>query len=242
MSSKRLFVPQAIRAGRDLWLDGERAHYLSRVLRVRPGTGLVLFDGSGGEYDATVSEVSRRGVRLVPGAFRAREAESPLDLRLIQGVSRGERMDVVVQKATELGVRRISPVITAYSVVRLDAGKGARKAEHWLKVAQGACEQCGRNEVPDIDVPVDLRSVLGETRNGVALLLSPRAGSSFQDLERPRAGLSLLVGPEGGLNDAEHEAAVTAGFRPITAGPRILRTETAALAALAILQARFGDM
>jgi 16S rRNA (uracil1498-N3)-methyltransferase len=242
MSNTRIFVPAPIQSGEDLWLDGERAHYLIRVLRIRSGDTIVVFDGHAGEYPAVVGEISRQQVQLRPGAHSLRNVESPLAIRLIQGISRGERMDFVVQKATELGVKRISPVHTAYSVVRLKADRAEKRSGHWERIAQGACEQSGRNILPIIDAAADLGQVLAEPLAGCRAILHAGGGEPIGNLQQIDGTLTLLVGPEGGFNASEIALAVGGGFMPLSLGPRILRTETAALAAIAILQSRFGDL
>jgi 16S rRNA (uracil1498-N3)-methyltransferase len=238
----RVHVSTPIRSGEDLWLDGERAHYLSRVMRVRRGDELVVFDGCGGEFRCSVSDITKQRVRLVPGQYSTPETESGLEIRLVQGISRGDRMDAVVQKATELGVHRISPVSTEFSVVRLDARRSEKKTEHWQRIAQSACEQCGRNTVPQIDEPAELLSVLGNDCGGTRLVLLPGSRQALADLAAPEGTLTLLIGPEGGFSDQEEQLALARGFLPRSLGPRILRTETAAIAALAILQSHFGDI
>ena len=239
----RLYVPVPLESGATLPLDSDRSHYVSRVLRLRAGDELVLFDGRGGAHAASIADLSRNRVTVTIGERIGRDVESPLAIRLIQGISRGERMDFVVQKATELGVRRITPVITKFSVVRLDAAKAQKRAEHWTKIAQGACEQCGRNRLPEIDAPQAFGAMLDSLGPGEArIVLQP---GTDQPLASPRfAGrhIELLIGPEGGLSDGELEQAAAAGFVACSLGPRILRTETAALAALAVLQAAHGDL
>ena len=242
MSATRIFVPVPVRSGEDMWLDGERAHYLTRVLRVRSSDTIVVFDGRGGEYPAVVGKISRQGVQLLPGAHSPRNVESPLAIRLIQGISRGERMDLVVQKATELGVQRITPVHTAYSVVRLKGDRVEKKSGHWERIAQAACEQCGRNILPVIDEAADLRYSACGASGRIPMVLDTGSGEPIGNLQRIDGAVTLLTGPEGGFNATEIELAVRAGFVPLSLGPRILRTETAALAAIAILQSLFGDL
>lgn len=238
----RLYVPVPLESGATLPLDPDRSHYVSRVLRLRAGDELVLFDGRGGEHAGSIAQASRNGVTVAVGERTGREAESPLAIRLVQGISRGERMDFVVQKATELGVRRITPVITEFSVVRLDPAKAAKRAEHWSKIAQSACEQCGRNRLPEIDAPQALSAVLDSPAPGdTRIVLQPGAGRPLA--QRPTGALvDLLIGPEGGLSEGELAQAAAAGFVPCSLGPRILRTETAALTAVAVLQAAHGDL
>lgn len=240
----RLYVTPPLSPGELRRLDREQSHYVSRVLRLRTGDRLVLFDGCGGEYDALIAETARARVSMTVGEHRDADRESPLAVWLLQGLSRGERMDFVVQKATELGVHRITPVLTEFSAVRLDPAKSGQRLRHWEKVAQGACEQCGRNVVPRIDRPQPLGEWLGQAAmpDTLRILLDPGAAASLASSDRRGARLQLLIGPEGGLSAAEARQAATAGFEPCSLGPRILRTETAALAALAVLQARLGDL
>jgi 16S rRNA (uracil1498-N3)-methyltransferase len=239
----RLYVPHSLESGTSLVLDPERSHYVSRVLRLRAGDDLVLFDGSGREHAGTVSSALRKGVTVSVGAARERDVESPLAVRLIQGLSRGDRMDFVVQKATELGVQRITPVITEFSVVRLDAAKAEKRVEHWTRIAQAACEQCGRNRIPAIDPPQPLAGVLGPRAAGSErVVLHPGAAGALASLQAPDSRIELLIGPEGGFSEGELEKITAAGYLACSFGSRILRTETAAIAALAVLQARYGDL
>lgn len=240
----RLYVPAVLASGTDVKLNEERSHYAGRVLRLRAGDELVVFSGDGSEFGAIVREVSKSAVTLGVGSRRMQAVESPLTIDLVQGVSRGERMDFVVQKATELGVSHITPVMTAHTVVHLDGDKIERRAAHWTKIAQSACEQCGRNVVPLVDAPQPFgRWIERPARAGSArVVLHPGAPVFLSDLPGALAGVELLIGPEGGLSDAEADQALAAGFTPYSLGPRILRTETAAIAAIAILQSRLGDL
>lgn len=243
MSTFRLFSPVQLRPNADLSLGGQQARYVGRVLRLRAGDALTVFDGSGGEYPATIARVTKQELSLSVGDHVARNAESPLRTRLVQGISRGDRMDIVVQKTTELGVHRISPVLTEFSVVKFDAERAAKRHMHWRKVAQNACEQCERNIVPFIDAPQSLNDWFADNRdmNGPGLILRAGALDVLPAVAPPDGELTILIGPEGGFSDAEHERAARAGLRAVTLGPRVLRTETAALAALSIAQATWGD-
>lgn len=242
-SASRLFVEDRLQTGAELTLSDEASHYVGRVLRLSAGAGLTLFDGRGGEFAATVSAVSRNAVVVRVGEKSSCERESPLSIHLVQGISRGERMDIVVQKATELGVARVTPVLTEFSVVKLASEKRDKRARHWTRVARSACEQSGRNRVPVIDAPRTfdewLRPATGGNR--LRLALQPSAATTLAQLDKP-SGVDLLVGPEGGLSERELEQAAAAGFVACTFGPRVLRTETAAIAAIAVLQARWGDL
>lgn len=243
--SSRLFVENSLESGMSLTLGDELSHYAGRVLRLKPGDAVTLFNGSGGEFAATVSAVSKKGVVVETGERSACERESPMSIHLVQGMSRGERMDFVVQKATELGVVRMTPVMSAFSVVKLDRGKRDKRVRHWTRIARSACEQSGRNRVPVIDEPCTfdewLRSLAtDETR--LRLVLEPSASATLAAVQAKPAAVDLLIGPEGGLSEQEVERSLAAGFTAIGFGPRILRTETAAIAAIAALQARWGDL
>ena len=223
-------------------LDGTAANHVARVLRLRAGDGLILFDDAGGEYAATVVAFGRKTVRVAVGEYRPINRESPLRVTLAQGISRGERMDVVVQKATELGVWRIVPLLTERTVVRLNAAQAANRLRHWRAIAIAACEQSGRNQLPDITAPIGLQEFLvSSLPDGLRLLLNPDGGLNAKQLPASDTA-TLLIGPEGGLSDAERTAASAAQFQRLSLGPRILRTETAALAALAIIQQQLGDL
>lgn len=238
----RLYVDQALATGREVVLNEDQAHYAGRVRRLRPGDRLRLFNGDGGEFEATVESVARRRFVVAVGDYVALEAESPLRITLLQGISRGDRMDFVIQKATELGVHRISPVTTERSVVKLGPEKLEKRARHWARIAQSACEQCGRNRVPVIDEAADLPARLRAEECGQRLLLHRGSDKALGSIAPGTGAIELLIGPEGGLTEAERELASASGFTACTLGPRILRTETAAIAALAVLQSRAGDL
>ncbi|TLZ29292.1 MAG: 16S rRNA (uracil(1498)-N(3))-methyltransferase [Gammaproteobacteria bacterium] len=242
MRLTRVYLDAPLEAGGRVALTGSAARHLTRVLRLRPGQALTLFNGGGGEYAATIEAVHGEKVAVAVGEAQAIERESPLSLTLAQGVSRGERMDFVVQKATELGASSIVPLLTERSVVRLSAPQAARKLEHWRAIAVSACEQSGRNRLPKVLSPLPLADFLRQSGSGPRLLLSPTGSTRIQDVPTPVSSVTVLIGPEGGLADAEQSAALAAGFTAVRLGPRILRTETAAIAALTVLQREFGDL
>jgi 16S rRNA (uracil1498-N3)-methyltransferase len=243
MRLTRVYVDAPVVAGKRLVVEGSAANHIARVLRLRSGDALTVFDGSGGEFGARIEELRKDGVVVSVEEHRALDRESPLSLTLVQGISRGERMDWIIQKATELGASRIVPVFTKRSVVRLDQKQADRKLEHWRAITIAACEQCGRNRIPELAAPVDFFDVLPADSSGsTRLLLSPTGDLRSDDLDNVGAGITVLIGPEGGLEDAEHDAAVAAGFKAVRLGPRVLRTETAAIAALTIIQRYFGDL
>jgi 16S rRNA (uracil1498-N3)-methyltransferase len=228
-------------SGLVLELDAQAAVHLTKVLRLKVGDALVVFNGEGGEYAARVRAVERRTASIEIGEFVARELESPLSLVLVQGVSRGERMDYTVQKAVELGVTHIVPVITERTVVNLKGDRRERRQSHWQAIVNSACEQSGRNRVPVVAPIVKLHQALAESAAGLKLVLHHRADSGLADMAAPQGPVTLLIGPEGGLAPAEIAAAQAVGFVPLRLGPRVLRTETAAVAAMAVLQWQWGD-
>ncbi len=244
MRQTRLYIEDGCASGAEIQLDADRARYLGRVLRLRAGDSVRVFDGSGKEFQATLLRIGKSTAALAIGEASMPATESDLKLHLVQGVSRGERMDFVVQKAAELGVKRITPVLTEHGVVKLDAQRAEKRRAHWQKVAASACEQCGRVRLPLVDAPVPLNAWLGQSppRADIELILKPGAPSSLNSVEAPDTKICILIGPEGGFSDSEYDDAAIAGFSPVSLGPRILRTETAAVAALALLQARWGDL
>ncbi len=243
MRLTRVYVDAPLLPGENVAIEGGAANHITRVLRLRVADTVTLFNGTNQEYDASIKAFSKDAVVVSIREERTRDRESPLQLTLAQGISRGERMDWILQKATELGAARIVPVFTERSVVRLDAKQAEKKLQHWRGITICACEQCGRNRLPELDSPLELHEFLAtpaaqETR----LLLSPTAETRIADLGASSCDFVVLIGPEGGLTDLEEELALRAGFRPVRMGPRILRTETAAIAALTIIQGRFGDL
>ena len=220
--------------------DGPSRH-LAGSLRLETGAGITLFNGCGGEFSATISSMDRKRVRIAVGEYAASERESPLQIHLGIAVSRGERMDWVVQKSTELGVAEISPLTSERTEVKLTKERAGKKCRHWQQIAISACEQCGRNRVPRINSLarlVDLSRQV-DAEHKVVLHHQASPGSSPAG---PVSSLALLVGPEGGLSAREIALAGQAGFEPLVLGPRVLRTETAPLVALAIIQSHWGDM
>ena len=237
----RVYLDAPLSSGSLIELPAAAAQHLGKVLRARSGDELVLFTGDGREFTAVIESIRGSRVTASVGAGRAIDRESPLAVTLVQCIARADRMDVIVQKATELGVVRIVPVMSRRSVVRLDAAQAASKAGHWHAIAVSACEQCGRNRLPAIEAPRQLTRYLGEAPPGGArLVLEPDAGSSRAAVEIG-AAVEIAIGPEGGFDPEELEAFRLSGFASVALGPRVLRTETAAIAALAWLQSQYGD-
>lgn len=237
----RLYCDLPLSPGAEIALPETAARHAVTVLRLQVGDTLSLFNGEGGEYRATLVAVSKREARVRVIEFLATERESPVDITLALGISAGERMDYSLQKATELGVSAIAPLATERSVVKLAGERAGKRLQHWQHVVIAACEQCGRNRVPAVAPVQKLFDYLAAIdRNQRLLMLSPDADTPLKRVAPPAAAV-LLIGPEGGLAPAEYQAAQASGFEPVRLGPRILRTETAPVAALAVLQALWGD-
>ncbi len=241
----RLYCPVPLSAGTRLALPEDAAHHARDVLRLREGDEVVLLNGLGGEYRARLAAVGKKEVTVEVLEFHQREAEAPYPVTVAQSLATGDKMDWVIEKAVELGAAAIVPVAAARSVLRLDAARAAKRAQHWEAIVRAACEQCGRNRIPELSPVTPLDDWLQARRGapGLKLMLSPVHARKFSALDKPAPGtpITLLIGPEAGLSDAEEAAAQSAGFLPVLLGPRVMRTETAALAALAAIHARWGD-
>jgi len=242
MRVTRIYVDAPLSVGQQIVLPEQAATHLMRVLRLRAGAALTLFNGQGGEYAAELLALERGTARAAIIKQVPIERESPLRLILLQGISRGERMDLIVQKATELGIERLVPIAAEHGIVRLDPIQGIRRVEHWQSIAISACEQCGRNRVPHIDPVVTLAKALEALpAEGARLLLDPEGAMTLATV--PVAGAAtVLIGPEGGWSEAERRLCERTGISACRLGPRVLRTETAPLAVLAALQALHGDL
>jgi len=251
MRITRCYVPPPLQPQTQVMLPEATALHVVRVLRLRAGAELTVFDGRGGEYAAQILAITRDEVRIAVGSHRPIDRESLARIMLLQSLARGERMDLIVQKATELGVHTIVPVASQHSVVRLAGAAAARRIEHWRQVVVSACEQCGRNRIPSIRdvteaasacaaVPMQVRRYLLSADASESLATALRRDLSESTPEHRE--LALLIGPEGGWSQGELEVAERVGFEPVGLGPRVLRTETAPLAALAIVQALCGDL
>jgi 16S rRNA (uracil1498-N3)-methyltransferase len=242
MRSIRAFIGQPLADKTEMVLPEGPAHHLLRVLRLRPGDSVRLFDGSGFEFPAEILPSQRRHeCRVRLGTPTQPVVESYLDITLFQAIGRGDRMDWCVQKATELGVTRIAPIVTARTEVRLDAGRADKRCQHWQQVANAAAEQSGRVRVPTVASPQALETIT--PGDGLSLFLDPLAERGAADLHRPACDhYVLVVGPEGGFSSAETAHLQRHGFSALRLGPRIMRTETAGPVTIALLQARFGDL
>ena len=237
----RFHIRAVLAPGSELALPPDAGHHASRVLRMREGDAVTLFNGEGGEHEARIVRVSRDGVTVQVGKFDPIERESPLQITLVQAVSAGDRMDLTIQKAVELGVAAIQPVLAERSVVRLKGDRGDSRREHWQRVATSACEQCGRNRVPQVAAAIALAEYRAP-ENSLRLLLAPAGTTALRSVgAAANRRVVIAAGPESGFSPREEAMLVSAGFAPVRLGPRVLRTETAGPAALAALSALFGD-
>ena len=237
----RFYIDAPLRAGASCTLPEEAAHHALHVLRLRGGDEVTLFNGRGGEYAGRIASLGKRELLIDVLQHREVEREAPLQMVLVQGVSSGERMDFTIRKAVELGVAEVRPVLAAASVARPKGERAAARREHWQKVAISACEQCGRNRIPQVHEVISIERILAD-KASYGILLSPRAELRFSEACRKvETAVTIAAGPEAGFNAAEEAAFLDAGYVPARLGARVLRTETAALAALAALNALRGD-
>ena len=244
MRIPRVHIAQPLQAGREVLLPEQAGEHIVRVLRLERGHPLILFNGDGCEYDATLAVLAKRAVTADIHAVREVDRESPLKLTLAQGIARGEKMDWILQKATELGVARIVPLVTERTEVKLDEDRAERRLAHWRSVVAGACEQCGRTRLPQIDAPQRLDRWLGGLADGgvLRIALLPEGTIGLRQFPQVDNDALLCVGPEGGFSDNDVAMLAQARFHGLRLGPRVLRTETAGLTAIAALQAIAGDL
>jgi 16S rRNA (uracil1498-N3)-methyltransferase len=239
----RIYQAVSLSLHSTIQLDEKASHHVARVLRAAVGDTLTLFDGKGGECHAVITSINKKTVDVKVEKIIDRDVESPINIILAQGISRGEKMDIIIQKAVELGVKKIIPVITARCNVRLDHEREEKRMQHWKSVIISACEQSGRNVIPDICLPMALSDCLSAVIADKKFVLSPHVSTKLVvDPLSANTSIVLLIGPEGGLSDAEVGAAMQQQYSPLNLGPRVLRTETAPIAAIAIFQALYGDM
>ena len=243
MREPRLYLPGPLSSGAVRDITGEIHHYLATVLRLKPGAGLVLFDGRGGEFRGVLESVSRRQAVVRVGEHLAVDREPPLTVRLAQGIGRGERSDFAVQKAVELGATHIALLLTERGVVRLESERAERRTRHWRSVVIQASQQCGRTRLAELEGVHRLDDWLSSLpAEGLKLILEPSAGRAISADLYAGGPITLLVGPEGGFSEDEVAAALAHGFVAVKLGPRTLRTETAAVTGLAAVQLLWGDL
>ncbi|MEH6548666.1 MAG: 16S rRNA (uracil(1498)-N(3))-methyltransferase [Pseudomonadales bacterium] len=242
MRISRIYTDQTLQTGDEISLDTASSRYLVSVLRLSVGAPIILFNGQGGEFHAKLQHCQAKKVTVSIESYDDTERESPLNTHLAIGISRGDRMDWIVQKATELGVTHITPILTERTEVKLKGDRGDKKLRHWQQIAVSTCEQCQRNRIPQIDSPISLAEFLAQDIDALKLVLHHRSEQSLAELGRETvSSVVLLVGPEGGLSETEIDSALISGYQALTIGPRVLRTETAPLTALTLCQSLWGD-
>lgn len=241
MRIQRIYTGQSLQTGRDISLEEASSHHLLHVLRLQSGDSISLFNNEGQEFGATIREISKHGASVSVGNLSRQETPPKLSIHLLLGISRGERMDFALQKATELGVNRITPVFTKRCVVKLNDKKRASRIDHWQKIVINACEQSGRILLPALDEPADIASAVSSLSAHTALMLDHRSNKTLPEIKKPKGSIAILVGPEGGLSSEERKLGKAAGFTGVRLGPRVMRTETAPLAAIAAIQTLWGD-
>lgn len=241
MRIPRIYTEHALEVNREVKLGQSASRHLSKALRLKESAKIILFNGAGGQYQANISQISKNLVCALPLEFIEADKESQLAIHLGICISRGERMDHIIQKSTELGVAEITPLISERTEVKLNPERQQKKLDHWQQIAISACEQCGRNRIPSINEIQKSGGWLKEIEAETKLVLHHRNPNSLKELPASKSA-ALLVGPEGGLSDDEISDAEESGFLSLALGPRVLRTETAPLAAISMLQAFWGDM
>ena len=245
MRIPRIYQATPLKTGETIVLDAQAATHVARVLRLKQHDQIIVFNGQGGEYVGVITTIDKRSVQVTLGSYQQTKMESPLHIGLVQGVSRSERMDYTLQKSVELGVSEIYPVTTQHISVHLDAARAQKKRVHWQGVVNSACEQCGRDRLPEVHELVSLQSCvdsLSAVDTQLMLVLDHRASTTLNQVSMTNNNrIIMVVGPEGGLSDDERDWLVENGFTAVSMGPRVLRTETAALAAIAVMQSLWGD-
>ena len=242
MRHPRIYQNQPLNVAETITLDDNAIAHLIRVLRLPEHSQIILFNGDGNDYHATLCNVSKKSAQAAISQVQEKHAESPLNIHLGQGISRGDRMDFTLQKSVELGVNTITPLFTERCGVKLNKERLAKKVEQWQKIVNSACEQCGRSTIPEVKEPITLAEWLNQQTDALKLNLHPKAEHSIMSLPIENQRVRLLIGPEGGLSDDEINQASQTNFIDVLLGPRILRTETAALTAITALQCRYGDL
>ncbi|NNE37701.1 MAG: 16S rRNA (uracil(1498)-N(3))-methyltransferase [Gammaproteobacteria bacterium] len=242
MRKTRVYVETNLTSGEAVTIGNDSFHHLSHVLKHHEGDMIHAFDGNGGYFESIIISKSKRSMTIQPDVFVKDNRESDLRLTLAQGISRGQKMDFTIQKAVELGVYIFVPIMTDRSNVKLDSERSEKRLKHWQKIIINACEQCGRNVLPTILEPVKLEEWVTVDTNVMRYVLDPASDVSVSALNQRGPEVSLICGPEGGLSDSELDLSQKNGYSPVSLGPRILRTETAAISALAVFQSRWGDI
>ena len=241
MRTPHIYTQQPLTIGSSIILEEAPSRHISQVMRLHPGDKLNLFNGDGQQYNACLQSCSKQKVEAKILSAIEKDTESPINFTLALGISKGERMDYALQKAVELGINRFTPLFTERTVVKLKEERLERRLDHWRKVAIAACEQSGRNTIPSLEPAQQFNDWIIKSEQGTRLILHPNATHTLDSIAAPKEFVLLLIGPEGGLSETEITTAEANGFMPVKLGPRVLRTETAPIAALAAMQMLWGD-
>ncbi|HEY2627637.1 MAG TPA: 16S rRNA (uracil(1498)-N(3))-methyltransferase [Usitatibacter sp.] len=240
MPHPRIYCDQRLGPGAQFSLSAEAAQHVAKALRLKAGDAIVVFDGRGGEYDATITRIDKDRVDVKSGAWHDVDVEPPVRLGIVQGLPEADKMDWIIQKSVELGAAWVQPIVCDRSVVRLSGERAARRESHWRRVAIAACEQSGRNRIAEVRPTLGFQSWIAVPATAPRWVLTPGA-PPIASKSKPEGELELLIGPEGGLSEREQELALSQGAEPVALGPRVLRAETAPIAALAAVHALWGD-
>lgn len=242
MHIPRIYQDMPLKKGQNLYLSPDAVHHVTNVLRMKEGQELFLFNGEGGYFNASIVHINKRQTEVVLEEFYNNECESTLDMTLAVGISRGQRMDFTLQKSVELGVKKIVPLICKYGNAKPDGKRQDKRMQHWQKIIIGSCEQCGRNRIPDLCVPENFSDWVSRGNTALKIILHPGSQTTLGQLHFDQNDIVLLAGPEGGFSDDEIRIAGNNGYQLVSMGPRILRTETAPLAAITACQVLWGDL
>ena len=242
MRVPRIYHPAPVSLQTETELSSDAFQHLIKVLRLNVGDNIALFNGDGQDYEATITSVQKKSAYFLATGSKVNDSESPVSVHLAQVISRGDRMDFVLQKSVELGVTEITPLFSERCGVKLSGDRLEKKQQQWQKIVRSACEQCGRSVVPEVKPAQQFSDFIQSTFAGLRLTLDPTATKPLSSFQHAEKGIQLLIGPEGGFTDEEVSAAEQQGFNPMRLGPRVLRTETAALSALTTVQYQFGDL
>ena len=243
MQKHRLYIDHLIIPNKIIRLSDTKAHYCKHVLRLRENNVITIFNGDGFEYNAVITEITKKTISIIPSNHSYKEIPFLRKINIGQSLIRKEKMDMIIQKITELGINEITPLHTKYTTVKLPENRLQNKLEHWKKIAQSACEQCERNILPVINTPITIKEfIIKSSKESCRLIIDPRATISINNIKPKHRNIDIMIGPEGGFSDNEIQSAIELDYLPISLGPRILRTETAAMITIALLQSKWGDM
>ncbi|MBT7275544.1 MAG: 16S rRNA (uracil(1498)-N(3))-methyltransferase [Woeseiaceae bacterium] len=243
MQKHRLYIDHSITPNKIICLTDSKAHYCIQVLRLKENNIITIFNGDGYEYSAVIVEITKRTITIIPSNHSFKEIPFLRKINIGQSLIRKEKMDMIIQKITELGINEITPIISKYTTVKLLENRLLKKLEHWKKISQSACEQCERNILPIINTPITMQKfIINSSKKNCRLIIDPRATTTINNINPGHRNIDIIIGPEGGFSEDELQSAIKLDYQPVSLGPRILRSETAAITSIAILQSKWGDV